>query len=136
MATARTYDEMETDLEETFGLVPAPLDSIPEDDAVAEWPTFKKYTVGESEIPPKYRELMGLAVAANIKCPYCTHFHREAARMHGATDDELAEAYSLASFTARYSAMLHAQSYDLDTFEREFEQMATHLQANMEAGDD
>ena len=129
------YQEAIADLEATFGMVPPPLDSIPDDDVVNEWPTFKKYTVGESEIPALYRELMGLAVAANIKCPYCAHFHTEAARLHGATDAQIEEAVSLASFTARYSAMLHAQSYDLDTFKREFEQMATHLQANMGTDD-
>lgn len=129
------YSEAKADLEATFGMVPPPLDSIPEDDAVQEWPTFKKYTVGESEIPPEYRELMGLVVAANLKCPYCVHFHRNAAKMHGATDAQVEEAYSLASFTARYSAMLHAQEYDLDTFKEKFQQIADHLQEQAAADD-
>jgi len=135
MATTTKYTEAKADLEETFGMVPAPLDGIPEDDAVQEWPTFKKYTVGESEIPPKYRELIGLAVAANIKCPYCVHFHRGAAQMHGATDAELEEAVSLASFTSRYSAMLHAQEYDLDQFKDEVADIAEHLEANAGSND-
>lgn len=131
----QSYREAKEDLEETFGMVPPPLDTIPEDDAVQEWPTFKKYTVGESEIPPKYRELIGLAVAANIKCPYCAHFHRGAAQLHGATEAELEEVYSLASFTARYSAMLHAQEYDLDEFKEKVEQIADHLQEQVAADD-
>lgn len=135
MATEQRYSEAKEDLEETYGMVPPPLDTIPEDDAVQEWPTFKKYTVGESEIPAKYRELMGLAVAANIKCPYCAHFHGAAAQLHGATDAELEEAYSLSSFTARYSAMLHAQEYDLDTFKDKVHQIGEHLQAQMAADD-
>ena len=126
MATDQ-YAETIDDIEETFGLVPSPLDDIPEGDTVAEWPTFKKYVVGETEIPPKYRELMGLAVAANIKCPYCTHFHTEAARMHVATDADLAEASSLAGFTSRYSAMLHAQQADLDEFKRDVARIGEHL---------
>jgi AhpD family alkylhydroperoxidase len=130
-----SYQEAKEDLEETFGMVPPPLDTIPEDDAVQEWPTFKKYTVGESEIPPKYRELIGLAIAANIKCPYCAHFHNAAAQLHGATDAELEEAYFLSSFTARYSSMLHAQEYDLDTFKDKVEQIGEHLQAQMAADD-
>lgn len=130
-----TYDEAVADLESTYGMVPPPLDTIPEDDLVAEWPTFKKYSVGESRIPEKYRELMGLAIAANIKCPYCAHFHGAAAKMHGATDEELQEAYSLASFTPRYSAMLHAQEYDLDEFKEKFAQIADHLMQQAEAGD-
>ena len=129
MATTQEPSDVMDDIEATFGLVPAPLDTIPEDDAVAEWPFFKKYTVGESEIPPKYRELMGLAVAANIKCPYCLHFHREAAKMHGATDAELREVFSLASLTARYSAMLHAMGTDMAEFEADLETIKAHLEA-------
>lgn len=129
------YAETVADMEETLGLVPPPLGTIPEEDAVSEWPFFRKYTVGESEIPPKYRELMGLAVAANIKCPYCAHFHTEAAKMHGATDEELREAFSLASLTSRYSAMLHAQQYDLDEFKQHVADIAEHLQQGAAADD-
>src|SRR6056297_2847702 len=113
---AAEYDEAVAAMEETLGLVPPPLSFLPEDDAAGEWPFFEKYTVGESEIPPKYRELIGLAVAANIKCPYCVHFHRKAAEMHGATDAEIEEVQALSSFTTRYSTMLHASEYDMDQF--------------------
>ncbi|MBX0293577.1 carboxymuconolactone decarboxylase family protein [Haloarcula nitratireducens] len=134
MATQESPTDVEREITETFGMVPTPLDSIPEDDMAGEWHFFRKYTVGESEIPPKYRELMGLAVAANIKCPYCIHFHREAAAMHGATDEELEEVVSLASLTSRYSAMIHALEYDLDQFKDEVAEMADHLEA--QAADD
>lgn len=78
---------------------------------------------------------MGLAVAANIKCPYCTHFHTEAARMHGASDAELEETFSLASFTSRYSAMLHAQQVDLEEFNRAIARIGEHIHG-MAADDD
>jgi AhpD family alkylhydroperoxidase len=125
------YDDTIEEIEETLGTVPPPLGTIPDDDTTQEWPFFKRYTLEETEIPPKYRELMGLAVAANIKCPYCLYFHEKAAKMHGATDDELRETYSLASFTPRYSAMLHAQQYDQDEFEQKCDHIADHLQAEM-----
>ena len=125
--SSERYEETVAEMEETLGMVPPPLDAIPEDDAAAEWPTFEKYVLGETEIPPKYRELMGLAVAANVKCSYCAHFHTEAARMHVATDADLAEASSLAGFTSRYSAMLHAQQADLDEFKRDVARIGEHL---------
>lgn len=131
-----TFDETKREIEETFGLVPGPLNSIGEADASNEWPIFRKYTVEETEIPPKYRELIGLAVAANLKCPYCAHFHHGAAQMHGATDAELEETYVLASFTARYSAMLHGMQYDLDDFKEEFAQIGAHLQQQQAEADD
>lgn len=131
-----TYETTIDEIEETLGIVPGFLEALPEEDLVAEWPTFKKYLVAETEIPAKYRELIGLAVAANIRCPYCQHFHRGAAAIQGATEEELAELSFLASYTARYSAMLHAQEYDMDTFEEETAQIAEHFQAAMAGGDD
>ncbi len=63
--------------------------------------------------------MIGPAIAANIKCPYCQYDHLNAAKLEGATDEELAEVYYLASFTSRWSAMVHAQNYDLETFIKE-----------------
>jgi len=114
------YEETLEDIEKTLGLVPGFMVTLPENVLVQEWPLFKKYNFEETEIPAKYRELMGLAVAANIKCPYCILFHREAAKMNGATDEELAETAFLASYTTRWSAMIHAQNYDYETFKEEF----------------
>lgn len=130
-----TYETTTDEIEETLGFVPGFLDALPEEDLVNEWPTFRKYLVGETEIPAKYRELIGLAVAANTGCPYCQHFHRGAAQLRGATEAELAELAFLASYTSRYSAMLHAQDYDLDTFEDEAERIGQHLQAQAARGD-
>jgi len=129
MATQEPQTDVEQEITDTFGGIPGPLAVIPEADVETEWPYFERYTVGESEIPPKYRELVGLAVAANIKCPYCVHFHRNAAQLHGATDAELEEVQSLASFTTRYSTMLHASEYDIEQFKVEMAQMADHLMA-------
>ena len=55
--------------------------------------------------------------------------------MHGATDEELKEIAFLASWTARYSAIIHGMDYDFDTFKREFDRIAEHLEAQM-ADDD
>ena len=70
---------------------------------------------------------MGLSVAANIKCPCCAFLHTAMARMAGATDDEMAETTFLASLTARWSAMLHAQQSDMKALEKEGEQIGSYL---------
>ena len=134
-STARSYDETREDIEESLGIVPGYFDELNEQDLVNEWPNFKRYALEETEIPAKYKELIGLAIAANVKCPYCQLFHREAAKMHGATDEELAELEFLASWTARYSSLIHAQNYDFGQFENEFGQIADHLQGQMAAED-
>jgi len=56
---------------------------------------------GESAIPAEYREVIGLAVAADIKCSYCSLMHMTMATGYGAKDKEIAEAAFIASCTAR-----------------------------------
>ena len=125
------YEDTIKDIEKTLGILPGFMKALPQDVLVQEWPLFKKYNFEETKIPAKYRELMGLAVAANIKCPYCILFHKGAAEMNGATKEELAETAFLASYTARWSTLIHAQNYDLETFKKEFEQIGKHLQKMM-----
>jgi AhpD family alkylhydroperoxidase len=125
------YEDTLEDIESTLGIVPGFMKALPREVLIQEWPLFKKYNFEETEIPAKYRELMGLSVAANIKCPYCQLFHKGAAQMNGATEEELAETAFLASYTARWSAFIHAQHYDYETFKKEFEQIGEHLQRKM-----
>lgn len=122
------YEDTLKDIQKTMGIVPGFMKALPRDALVNEWPNFKKYQLEDSVIPGKYRELIGLAVAANIKCPYCQLFHTGAAKMNGATDAELSELVMLASMTSRWSSIIHAQHYDYDTFQREFEQIGAYLQ--------
>ncbi len=122
------YEDTLEDMRKSLGIVPGFMKALPRDVLENEWPSFKKYTLGESEVPGKYRELIGLAVAANIKCPYCQFFHMSAAKMQGASEKELAELAFLASYTARWSAMIHAQHYDYNTFVKETEEIGAHLQ--------
>ncbi len=122
------YDETLKDIENTLGIVPGFMKALPNDVLIHDWALWKKYTLEQTKIPAKYRELSGLSVAANIKCPYCQLMHTAMAKFHGATDEELAEIYYLASLTSRWSAMIHAQHYDWNKFMKEAQQMGEYLQ--------
>ena len=125
------YEDTLEDIERSLGIIPGFMKALPQDVLVKDWALFKKYVVGESKIPAKYRELIGLAIAANIKCPYCQLFHTGAAKLRGATDEELAEVAFLSSFSSRWSAMIHAQHYDYDTFEKETHQIGAYLKEKL-----
>jgi AhpD family alkylhydroperoxidase len=113
------YEDTLGDIKKTMGFVPGFFKALPEDVLMNDWELMKKYQYGESVIPPKYREMIGLAVAANLKCPYCQLMHLSMAKGLGATEEELSELAFLASFTSRWSAMIHAQNYDLEKFKEE-----------------
>ncbi len=121
------YENTLDDIKKTMGIVLDQFKAIPRDALPHEWSTMKKFVFAETKIPAKYRELMGLAVASAIHCPYCIHFHTRAARMNGATDDEIAETALLTRFTVGWSAILHATSIDLDKFKKQFAKVEEFL---------
>ncbi len=124
------YEDTLADIKKTFGMVPGFMKAIPKDVLMQDWPLMKKYQGGQSEIPSKYRDFIGLGIAANIKCPYCSLMHTAMATLGGATDKEMAEVAFLASYTPRWSAMLHALQYDMDTYTKEVRQIGEYIQKN------
>jgi AhpD family alkylhydroperoxidase len=122
-----SYQETVREMEEAFGIFPGFFKGVPQDVLMQMWPIMRRYILGESKIPPKYREMIGLAVAATLKCPYCEIFHKGAAQMHGATEEELAEVAAIAGQTTFWSNVLHAQHYDINTFMKEFQTMGEQL---------
>ena len=123
------YENSLDDIKKTLGLVMDQFKAIPPDTVQHEWAEMKEYSFGKTKIPAKYRELIGLAIAASIKCPYCIYFHTKAAKMNGATDEELAELAWLTRFTAGWSSILHASSIDLEAFKKQFDKASQYMTA-------
>ncbi|MFD3483348.1 carboxymuconolactone decarboxylase family protein [Streptomyces sp. NPDC058665] len=124
---SRSRSEVESEIKETLGLVPHFLAQIPEDLLDAEWEIFKKIELGETLIPNKYKELMGIALHSETKCRYCTLFHTEAAKMFGATDEEIQEAVHYAKNSVGWSVYLNGTRQDYDAFAEELGQMKDYM---------
>ncbi len=133
MATSRPRAEVEKEMKEMLGLVPGFFKEIPDEYFDFEWELFKKLELGETLIPNKYKELMGLAVHAETKCRYCTLFHTEAARLHGATDEEIQEAVHFAKMSLGWSAYLNGIQQDYDMFAEELERIVDHIKEHQPA---
>jgi len=123
--------EVETDIRETLGIVPSFFAELPDNVFESEWTTFKNFQLAETAIPNKYKELIGLAVSGATRCKYCAYFHTEAAKLFGATEEEVLEAAFMAKHTMGWSTYLNAREYDYDEFKREFDQIAAHVQEQM-----
>jgi AhpD family alkylhydroperoxidase len=72
-----------------------------------------------SALDGKTKELLGLAVAAQIPCEYCIYFHTAAARANGATEAEIREAVAMAAIVRHWSTFLNGMQIDAATFRRE-----------------
>jgi AhpD family alkylhydroperoxidase len=130
-----TREEVDRDIEATLGLVPQFMKDVPDYLIESEWESFKRLELSdETAIPNKYKELIGLGVSAATRCRYCAYFHSEAARLFGATDEEVTEACLVAKNTMAWSTYLNGMQYDYDEFRREFDRIADHVRAQMAAG--
>jgi AhpD family alkylhydroperoxidase len=125
--TTRSRSDVETDIKDTLGLVPSFFSRIPDEVLDPEWQLFKRWELGETLIPNKYKELMMLAVHAETRCRYCTLFHTEAAKLFGATDEEIQEAVHLAKHTVSWSVYLNGIREDYETFAEELGRIGEHL---------
>jgi AhpD family alkylhydroperoxidase len=124
--------DVNRDIEETLGLVPRFFQEVPDYLIESEWQSFKSLQLSdETAIPNKYKELIGLAVSGATRCRYCVYFHTEAARLFGATDDEITEASLIAKNTMGWSTYLNSMAFDYDEFVEEFDRIAEHVRSQM-----
>jgi AhpD family alkylhydroperoxidase len=107
------------EVEQVFGSVPTWMRSMPDTALGGFWSLMRDFQLAETRIPNKYKELIGVAVAGATRCKYCALFHTEAARLFGASDDEIAEASMMAAHTMGASTFLNAQQVDYDQFRKE-----------------
>jgi len=119
------------EIESTFGFVPTFLKSLPDQTIDLEWELMKRIQFEPGHIPNKYRELIGLGVAAATRCKYCTLFHTEAAKLSGATNEEIQEAAQFAKSTMGWSTYVNALQFDYEQFKEETLQISANIKRMM-----
>jgi AhpD family alkylhydroperoxidase len=108
------------DIEATLGSVPTFFKLFPEEGIAGAWSEFKTVQLNpKTALSGKEKELIGLAVAAQIPCTYCIYFHTAAAKANGATDAEIREAVAMAAISRHWSTVLNGMQVDLAGFQRE-----------------
>jgi AhpD family alkylhydroperoxidase len=114
------------EIEETMGVVPSFLKALPDSSLELEWRTMKQTQMEPGPIPNKYRELIGLAVAAATRCRYCTFFHTEMAKLNGASEAEVEDAVHFAKSTMGWSTYLNGMQMDYEQFKAEVQKAVAH----------
>jgi AhpD family alkylhydroperoxidase len=108
------------DIEQTLGSVPSFFKQLPETAIAGAWAEMKAFQLNpKTQLNGKTKELIGLAVAAQIPCQYCIYFHTAAARANGATDEEIKETVAMAAVVRHWSTVLNGMQVDLDGFKRD-----------------
>ena len=124
VSAADTADTKATyaDIEATFGSVPTFLKVFPAEGIAGAWSEMKSLQMNpKTALSNKEKELIGLAVAAQIPCQYCVYFHTESAKADGATDEEVREAIAMSALTRHWSTVLNGSQIDMESFKREYQ---------------
>jgi AhpD family alkylhydroperoxidase len=124
-----TRDQVYQEIESMFGLVPSMFKEVPDSTLELEWRLFKAVQFDPGPIPNKYRELIGVAIAATTKCRYCQVFHTEVAKLNGATAAEIEDAVHYAKSSAGWSTYINGLQIDFDTFRDEVLAACDHVRS-------
>lgn len=120
--TAQAQDAAATyrDIEQTLGLVPTFFKLFPEGGIAGAWAEFKAVQLNpKTKLDGKTKELIGLAVSAQIPCHYCVYFHTAAAKANGASEEEVREAVAMAAIARHWSTVLNGMQVDMAAFRKE-----------------
>jgi AhpD family alkylhydroperoxidase len=105
------------DMEATLGMAPGFFKAFPESGIAGAWAEFKTVQLSPAtKLDGKTKQLIGLAVAAQVPCAYCVYFHTAAAKANGATDEEIREAVAMAAITRHWSTVLNGMQVDMASF--------------------
>ncbi|MGH9382501.1 MAG: carboxymuconolactone decarboxylase family protein [Thermoanaerobaculia bacterium] len=118
-----TYAE----IEQMLGAVPSFFRAFPQAGIAGAWEEFKAIQLSpDTALSAKEKELIGLAVAAQIPCHYCVYGHTVFARANGATEQEIQEAIAMASITRHWSTVLNGSQIDMQAFRAEIDGIVRH----------
>lgn len=129
-------DAASKEMNDALGGMPPFIALLPEGARPGAWELMKGLSGNPNgEIPPKYRELIALGVAAQIPCTYCAYAHTAFAKANGATDAEVQEAIGYGAEVRLWSTILNGSQYDLDKFKAEINAILTHVSAQSKQTD-
>ncbi|MFE0016115.1 carboxymuconolactone decarboxylase family protein [Mesorhizobium sp. NPDC059054] len=118
------------DIQATLGSVPDMFKTLPDVAVAGAWAEIKGVQLNpNTALDGKTKELMGLAVAAQIPCQYCIYFHTLAAKANGASDEEIKEAVAMAAIVRHWSTMLNGSQVDLATFKKQTDELLAAAKA-------
>jgi AhpD family alkylhydroperoxidase len=133
-ASAQDAPSTYRDIAATLGSVPTFFKLFPEEGIAGAWAEFKTVQLNpKTALSGKEKELIGLAVAAQIPCSYCIYFHTAAAKLNGATEAEIREAVAMAAISRHWSTVLNGMQADPAGFRKETDTVLRVAAARMKA---
>lgn len=125
IALPKSGEMVRSDIKNTLGFVPVFMKDMPDYVLEGAWGEMKNFQMNKNTLlSGKDKELIGLAVSAQIPCSYCIYAHTEFAKLNGATAGEIAEAVGVAASARHWSTFLNGIQMDETKFRGEIDRFA------------
>jgi AhpD family alkylhydroperoxidase len=112
------------EIQKALGFVPEFFRGVPDAMLPGFWQSMAGFQMNPAtKLDGKTKELIGLAVASQIPCEYCIYFHTEAAKLNGATDQEIKEAVGMAAMTRYASTVVNGTQADKVQFKKDVDRV-------------
>jgi AhpD family alkylhydroperoxidase len=122
------YSKALTEIKSTFGMVPTFMKDYPREGLPGAWMEFKSLQLSPTTmLAPKTKELIGLAVAAQIPCRYCVYFHKKSAAFNGASEEEMKLAIAVAAGERKWGTYFSGSQQDLAKFKSEIDKITSFM---------
>lgn len=133
---AAAVEATRADIAKTLGFVPQFLVKLPTLAMPGAWEEMKTLQLNpRTALGGRTKELIGLAVAAQVPCRYCIVAHTEFAKLNGASEEEIGEAVAMAAITRHWSTVLNGIQTDESKFRAEVARIVGHVkQASSKGG--
>jgi AhpD family alkylhydroperoxidase len=80
----------------------------------------------DTAIPCKYKELIQLAVSAQVPSRSAVYAHTEFAKLGGANEQELKDAIAMAGLVRQWSTVLNGNQVDKAAFQKDVKRLLAH----------
>ncbi len=128
LAAPSAADATRADIQKTLGFMPESFRSLPDSVLPSFWAQLKGYEMASSTaLPSKMKELIGLAVSAQLACPKCTYAYTKCARSAGATQAEIGEAAAVAGQARFWSTYFNGSQVDETRFRADLKKLIDNV---------
>jgi AhpD family alkylhydroperoxidase len=120
------------EIEKALGFVPGFVRAIPPSLLPSWWDAAVSFEDSpDTRLDGRTKQLIALAVAAQVPCEYCIAYHSEAARVYGASEQELQEAVAMAASVRQNSTILNGMQVDRAQFRKDLDRIMKLMRAAM-----
>jgi AhpD family alkylhydroperoxidase len=123
------------EIQKMLGFVPSVLKAVPDNALPGAWGEIKALQVADTTaLPCKVKEIIGVAVAAQLPSPALVYGHTQLAKLGGATQAELADGVAIAALTRHWSTFFNGVQLDEAKFRGEIARLVDGIKKAMASG--